>query len=106
MKEKFEQPENENQKRSDIVSNSKRKIIKPAVFKLTGKTIDKNITFLLKLGPMFVMTPKSIPYMEIITAIESRALKLLVKRILLQKTYSRLLVKSQIIPVERSNKIV
>ena len=31
---------------------------------------------MLNLGPNFVLTPKSIPYMEIITAIESQALKL------------------------------
>ena len=50
--------------------------MKPAVLNLTGKTVDKNVTSLLNLGPNFVPTPKSIPYMEIITAIESRALKL------------------------------
>ena len=43
---------------------------------LTGKTIGKNVTSLLNLGLNFVPTPKSIPYMEIITAIESQALKL------------------------------
>ena len=48
--------------------------MKPAVLNLTGKNIDKNITF--SLGPNFVPAPKSIPYMEIITAIESQALNL------------------------------
>ena len=50
--------------------------MKPAVLNLTGKTIDKNVTSLLNLGPNFVPIPKSIPYMEIITTIESQALKL------------------------------
>ena len=50
--------------------------MKPTVLNLTSKTIDKNVTSLLNIGPNFVPTPKSIPYMEIITAIESQALKL------------------------------
>ena len=50
--------------------------MKPAVLNLTGKTIDKNVTSLLILGPNFVRTSKFIPYMEIITAIQSQALKL------------------------------
>ena len=50
--------------------------MKPAVLNLTGKTVDKNVTSLLNLGPNFVPTPKFIPYMEIITAIELQALKL------------------------------
>ena len=50
--------------------------MKPAVLNLTGKTVDKNVTSLLNLGSNFVPTPKSIPYMKIITAIESQALKL------------------------------
>ena len=50
--------------------------MKPAVLNLTGKTVDKNITSLLNLGPNFVPTPKFVPYMEIITAIESQVLKL------------------------------
>ena len=50
--------------------------MKTAVLNLTGKTVDKNVTSLLNLGPNFVPTPKFIPYMEIITAIESQALKL------------------------------
>ena len=50
--------------------------MKPAVLNLTGKAVDKNVTSLLNLGPNFVPTPKFIPYMEIITAIESQALKL------------------------------
>ena len=76
LKEKFQQLKNENQKHSQIVLNNKRTIMKPAVLNLTGKTVDKNVTSLLNLGPNFVPTPKSIPYMEIITAIESQALKL------------------------------
>ena len=55
--------------------NNKRTIMKPAVLNLTGKAVDKNVTSLLNLGPNFVPTPKFIPYMEIITAIESQALK-------------------------------
>ena len=50
--------------------------MKPAVLNLTGKTTDKNVTSLLNLGTNFAQTPKSRPYMEIITAIESQALKL------------------------------
>ena len=76
MKEKFQQLKNENQKLSQIVLNNKRTIMKPAVLNLTGKTVDKNVTSLLNLGSNFVPTPKSIPYMKIITAIESQALKL------------------------------
>ena len=76
LKEKFQQLKNENQKHSQIVLNNKRTIMKPAVLNLTGKTVDKNVTSLLNLGSNFVPTPKSIPYMKIITAIESQALKL------------------------------
>ena len=50
--------------------------MKPAVLNLTGKTVDKNVTSLLNLGPNFVPTQAFIPYVEIITAIESQALKL------------------------------
>ena len=56
--------------------NNKRTIVKPAVLNLTGKTVDKNVTSLLNLGPNFVPTPKFIPYVEIIIVIESQALKL------------------------------
>ena len=76
LKEKFQKLKNGNQKRSQIILNKKRTIMKPAVLNLTSKTIDKNVTSLLNVGPNFVPTPKSIPYMEIITAIESQALKL------------------------------
>ena len=76
LKEKFRQLKNGNQKRSQIILNNKRTIMKPAVLNLTSKTIDENVTSLLNVGPNFVPTPKSIPYMEIITAIESQALKL------------------------------
>ena len=75
LKEKFQQLKNENQKHSQIVLKNTRKNTR-AVLNLTGKTVDKNVTSLLNLGPNFVPTPKSIPYMEIITAIESQALKL------------------------------
>ena len=74
LKEKFQQLKNENQKHSQIVWNNKRAIMKPAVLNITGKTVDKNVTSLLNVGPNFVPTPKFIPYMEIITAIESQAL--------------------------------
>ena len=62
LKEKYQQLKNENQKRSQIVSNNKGMIMKPVVFNLTGKTIDKNVTFLLNLGPKLVLTPKYILY--------------------------------------------
>ena len=70
LKEKYQQLKNENQKHSQMVPNNKRTIIKPAVLNLTGKTIDKNVTSLLHVGPNFAPTPNSILYMEIITAIE------------------------------------
>ena len=76
LKEKLQQLKNENQKHSQIVLNNKRTIMKPAVLNLTGKTVDKNVNSLLNLGPNFVQTPKSIPYMEIITAVASKLLKL------------------------------
>ena len=41
-------------KLSQIVSNNKRTIMKPAVLNLTGKTIDKKFTYLLSLGLNFV----------------------------------------------------
>ena len=43
--------------------------MKPAVLNLTGKTINKNVTFLINLGRKFLPKPKSIPYTEIITDI-------------------------------------
>ena len=55
MKDKFQQLKNENQKRSPIVLNNKRTIMKPAVLNLTGKTIDKNVTSLLNLGLFKIM---------------------------------------------------
>ena len=76
LKEQFQQLKNENQKHSQIVLHNKRTIMKSDVSNLTGKTADKNVTSLLNLGPNFAPTPKSIPYMEIIAAIESQALKL------------------------------
>ena len=69
MKEEFQQLKNENQKHSQIVLNNKRAIMKLAVLNLTGKTVDKNVTSLLNLGPSFVPIPKFILYMEIITSI-------------------------------------
>ena len=76
LKEKFQQLKNENQKNSQTALNNKRTIMKTAVLNLTGKTVDKNVTSLLNLGPNFVPTQAFIPYVEIITAIESQALKL------------------------------
>ena len=76
LKEKFQQLKNENQKNSQTALNNKRTIMKTAVLNLTGKTVDKNVISLLNLGPNFVSTRKFILYVEIITAIESQALKL------------------------------
>ena len=76
LKEKFQQLKSEKQKHSQIIWNNKRTIMKPAVLNLTGETINKNVTSLLNLGPNFFLTPTSIPYMEMITAIKSQALKL------------------------------
>ena len=53
-----------------------RMIMKPAVSNLTSKNIDKNVTSLLNFEPNFIPAPKSIPYIEIITVIESQALNL------------------------------
>ena len=50
--------------------------MKPPVLNLTGETLDKNVTTLSNLGANFVLTPTPIPYMEMITAIKSQALKL------------------------------
>ena len=49
-------------KHSQIVLNNKRTIMKSDVLNLTGKTVDKNVTSLLNLGPNFAPTRKSIPY--------------------------------------------
>ena len=76
LKKKFQQLKNEDQKHSQIVLNNKCTIMKPAVLNLAGKTVDKNVTSLLNLGPNFVPTPKPVLYMEVIRAIESQALKL------------------------------
>ena len=76
LKEKLQQLKNENQKHSQKVLNNKPTIMKPAVLNLTGKTLDKNVNSLLNVGPNFVPTLKCIPYMEIITVIESKALRL------------------------------
>ena len=76
LNEKLQQLKNENQKHSQKVLSNKRTIMKPAVLNLTGKTLDNNVNSLLNVGPNFVPTPKCIPYMEIITVIESKALKL------------------------------
>ena len=61
-----------NRKRSQIVSNNKRTIMKPAVLNLTSRDIHENITSLLNLGPNSVQTPKSVLYMKIIITIESK----------------------------------
>ena len=92
----FQQLKDEKQKLSQIISNNKRTIIKPATSNLTSKDIDKNVTSLLNLGPNFVLTPKSIPYMVIITTIELQALNLEPKKTdtsaeNLQQTVSKIL---------------
>ena len=81
--------------------------MKPAVLNLTGKTIDKNVTSLLNLGRNFLPKPKSIPYMEIITDIESQALKLEsgkrdTSAESLQQTVSKILSKT----IARNNKTI
>ena len=53
LKEKFQQLKNEKQKRSQIVSNNRCTIMKPAVLNLTGKTIDKEYYFFVKLRTKF-----------------------------------------------------
>ena len=95
----FQQLKDEKQKLSQIISNNKRTIIKPATSNLTSKDIDKNVTSLLNLGPNFVLTPKSIPYMVIITAIELQALNLEPKKTdtsaeNLRQTVSKILSKT------------
>ena len=44
--------------------------------RLLLKDIDKNVASFLSLGPNLIPAPKSIPYMEISTTIESQALNL------------------------------
>ncbi|XP_065642690.1 uncharacterized protein LOC136074312 [Hydra vulgaris] len=51
-------------------------VIKPAILNLTNVTLDKSTTELLNLGPNFVPLQKKIPYMDIITNIETCALQL------------------------------
>ena len=72
----FQQLKSEKQKHSQIIWNNKRTIMKPPVLNLTGEIVDKNVTTLSNLGANFVLTPTPIPYMEMITAIKSQALKL------------------------------
>ena len=55
--------------------------MKPAVLNLTGKNIDENVTSLLNFRLNFVPTPKSIPHMEIITAIKLQVLNLVSRKI-------------------------
>lgn len=62
---KFQELKDEKQKRSQT-----------AVLNLTGKDVDENVNFLLNIAPFFVSAPNSLPYMEIVAAIESDALNL------------------------------
>ena len=50
--------------------------IKTTVLNLTNATLQPHITELLNLGPKFVPTPRSIPFMNIITSTESAAIDL------------------------------
>ncbi|XP_065639519.1 uncharacterized protein LOC136072279 [Hydra vulgaris] len=56
--------------------NHPNQVIKPAILNLTNVILDKSTTELLNLGPNFVPLPKKIPYMDIITNIETCALQL------------------------------
>ena len=71
---KLECDKNKNQRRlcSDVCSP----VVKPAVLNLCGDILPKNQKDLLNLGPNFVPIYKQIPYMDIITAAESTALKM------------------------------
>lgn len=62
---KFQELKDEKQKRSQT-----------AVLNLTGKDVDENVNFLLNIAPFLVSAPNSLPYMEIVAAIESDALNL------------------------------
>lgn len=59
-----------------MILNKKLTIMKSAVLNVTGNNIDKYVTVLLNLETNFVPTPKCIPYIELVTSIESQALKL------------------------------
>ena len=70
-----------NQRRQNFVktnTNDERiqKFIKTTVLNLTKKPVKLQHTELLQLGPKFVPTPKSIPFMDIITSTESAAIDL------------------------------
>ncbi|XP_065675527.1 uncharacterized protein LOC136091746 [Hydra vulgaris] len=51
-------------------------VIKPVILNLTNVFLDKSTTKLLSLGPNFLPLQKKIPYMDIITNIETCALQL------------------------------
>ena len=75
LKQKYQQLKNENQKRSQIVLNNKRTIMKPALLNLTDKTIEKNITSLLNFRSNFVShiyTVYGSNYNHRITSVEIR----------------------------------
>ena len=50
------------------------KLIKPAILNLPKKEVPKHYESLLNLGPKFVPANKNLPFMDIITLIESCAL--------------------------------
>ena len=55
-------------------NNYKTSLIKPAILNLTKEQIQKHYESLLNLGPKFVPTDKSLPFMDIITSTQSCAL--------------------------------
>ena len=50
--------------------------VKSAILNLTNNTVKENVTDLLNLGPKFVPTPTTVPFMDIITSTESAAVHL------------------------------
>ena len=53
-----------------------QQIVKPVTLNLSGENVSDDIISILNLGPKFVPTSRKIPYMDIITATESKALTL------------------------------
>ena len=62
------------QRRYSQHSYYKTSLIKPAILNLPKKEVPKHYESLLNLGPKFVPANKNLPFMDIITLIESCAL--------------------------------
>ena len=76
LKNKFELLFQERFKRPFIRNETGQTIVKDCVLNLHAGDIPTNQKELLNLGPKFAVTPRSIPYMDIITTTEIEALRL------------------------------